>query len=211
MGEDRESTEGDRIRQAAAGDEQAMQRLFADNRPRLKRMVELRLDRRVQGRVDASDVLQEAYIDLVQQLPGYSKDPNMPFFLWMRRITGQRLSKIHRKHLGAAKRNAAIEVGLWDGGMPEASSFFLASKLIGQFTSAGAKAIRAERRLHLQGILNEMSAQDREILALKHIEQLENSEIAVDLETTESNVRVRYFRALRRLRSEVEKSPGMFD
>ena len=95
--------------------------------------------------------------------------------------------------------------------MPEASSYFLASKLVGQFTSAGAKAIREERRLNLQRILNEMNDRDREILALKHIEQLENSEIAIVLETSESNVRVRYFRALRRLRSEVEKSPGMFD
>ena len=84
MKDEHEINQNRRIEQAAAGDEKAMGRLFSEIRDRLKRMVELRLDQRIQGRVDASDVLQEAYVDLVQQLPGYARDPKLPFFLWMR-------------------------------------------------------------------------------------------------------------------------------
>ena len=174
-------------------------------------MVELRMDRRLQGRVDASDILQEAFVDLAEQLGSYSRDPKLPFFLWLRRITGQRLSKVHRAHLKTQKRNASLEVSIHQGGMPEASSFFLASKLVGQFTSAGNRAVRAEVQLKLQEVLNDMDEGDREILALRHIEQLTNTEIASLLDITKSAATHRYYRALRRLRSTLEKIPGMFE
>lgn len=118
---------------------------------------------------------------------------------------------MHREHLGAAKRNAALEVSLWSGGIPEASSFFLASQLVGQFTSAGQKAIRAERQVKLQEVLNAMGENDVEILALRHIEQLENGEIAVVLEISESAASHRYYRALRRLKDALKRIPGMLD
>ena len=199
------------IGRARDGDESALTELFVEHRTRLKRMVELRLDRRLRGRVDASDVLQDSFVDLAQQLEGYAKNPKMPFFLWLRRITGQRLSKTHRAHLQTDKRDASLEVSIYQGGMPGASSFFLASKLVGQFTSVGNRAIRAEVQQKLQDVLNDMDENDREILAMRHIEQLSNSEIATLLELTQSAATHRYYRALRRLRATLEQIPGIFD
>src|SRR4051812_42135716 len=100
------ATTDELVRRAAGGDEEALAELFASCRARLRRMVGLRLDRRLQGRVDPSDVLQEAYIDLARKLPGYASKPPMPFFLWVRLVVGERLLRIHRLHLDAAARDA---------------------------------------------------------------------------------------------------------
>src|SRR5262249_40714380 len=91
---------------AAGGDAEALAELFCRYRKRLRQMVRLRLDRRLHGRVDPSDVLQEAYLDLTRQLPAYLDKREMPFFLWLRLLTGQRLMRLHRQHLGAAMRDA---------------------------------------------------------------------------------------------------------
>ena len=200
-----------RVEKAVAGDKSAMVELFEEHRHRLKRMVELRMDGRLRGRVDASDVVQEAYVDLAQQLDNYSKDPKLPFFLWMRRITGQRLAKLHRSHLGTKKRNAALEVSLYRGRMPQATSFALASQLVGRFTSASGKVMRAERQIRLQAVLNSLDENDREVLALRHFEQFSNSEVAALLEMSESAAGMRYLRALRRLKQELAQMPDMFD
>src|SRR6478609_2246646 len=108
-------TEESLIRRAAGGDVAALAELFGRYRKRLRQMVRLRLDRRLQGRVDASDVLQEAYLDVVQQLPHYLAKREMPFFLWLRLVAGQRLMRIHREHLGSAMRDAGREVSLYKG------------------------------------------------------------------------------------------------
>src|SRR5260370_19271526 len=97
-------------------------------------MVRLRLARRLQGRVDASDVLQEAYLDVAQQLPHYLAKREMPFFLWLRLVAGQRLMRIHREHLGSAMRDAGREVSLYKGALPQASSVSLAAQLLGRYT-----------------------------------------------------------------------------
>src|SRR5262245_20300179 len=94
------------LARAAGGDEPALAELFQRHRKRLRQMVGLRLDRRLAGRVDPSDVLQDAYLDVVQQFPTYPGPPAMPFFLWLRLIAGQRLLRVHRQHLGAAMRDA---------------------------------------------------------------------------------------------------------
>lgn len=196
---------------AASGDENALTRLFDRHRDRLRRVIALRLDSRVQARVDASDVMQEAYIDLVQQLPNYADGKPLPFFLWLRRIVGQRLAKLHRTHLGAEKRNSARDISIHQNVMPSVSAVCLADELAGQFTSAGAKAIRSETKRQLQAVLNDMDQNDREILALRHFEQLNNREIAAVLEITESAATRRYYRALNRLKTELKNIPGLLD
>ena len=113
--DENDSTTDDLINRATGGDEAALAELFDRHRGRLRQMVRLRLDRRLQGRVDASDVLQEAYIDLAQKLPGYVGHSTMPFFLWLRLVTGERLLRIHRQHLGTAMRDAGREVSLYRG------------------------------------------------------------------------------------------------
>src|SRR5260370_104834 len=141
-------------------------------------MVHLRLSRRLQGRVDDSDVLQEAYLDVSRRLNEYLTDPKLPFFLWLRHMTGLKLAEVHRHHLGTQMRDADREVTLHRGGLPEADSVSLAAQLLGKLTTPSQAAIKAETRLYVQEALNSMDPIDREVLALKHFEQLSTSEIA---------------------------------
>ncbi len=201
----------DLIEKSLAGDEAALAALFDRYRPRLKRMVLLRMNARVQQRVGVSDVLQEAYIDLAQRLKEYVKDPKIEFFLWLRLVTGQRLAMVHRKHVGAKMRDVGMEVSIHRRGVPEASSCFLASRLVGQLTSVGQRAIRAEMQAQLQEVLDHLDADDREVLALRHFEEMTNAEIGQVLGITESGASKRYIRALRRLRQAARQIPGLFD
>jgi RNA polymerase sigma-70 factor (ECF subfamily) len=201
----------DLLRRAAAGDEAALGALWERHRARLRQMIRLRLDRRLQGRVDPSDVLQDAYLDLAARLPEYARDRPMPTYLWLRLVAGQRLAQVHRQHLGAAKRDAGREVSLYRGALPQASSASLAAQLLGRFTTASQAALRAERQLQLQEILNGIDPMDREILALRHFEQLTNGEAAQVLSLSKTAASNRYIRALGRLRDLLERVPGFFD
>ena len=177
--------------------------LFAHYRERLKTMVRLRLDRRLQGRVDASDVLQETFIEASQRLPEYARaEPaqKMPFFLWLRFLTGQRLLMVHRRHLGAKMRSTKEEVSLYRRAMPEATTGSLVAQLLGRLTSPTQAAVRAELQLQLQQALNTMDEIDREVLILRHFEELNNTETAAVLRISETAASNRYIRALRRLR-----------
>ena len=195
---------------AAAGDEEARDQLFARYRKRLKQMVRLRLSRQLQGRVDDSDILQEAFLEAAQRFPDYLADRPLPFFLWLRHITAEKLIDAHRRHLGAQMRDAAQEVSLHRGPMPAASSGSLAAQLLGQLTSPSQAAIKAETRLRVQEVLNGMDPLDREILALRHFEQFTNAEVAETLEMNESTASSRYLRALKRLKDELSQYPGWF-
>jgi len=201
----------DLLRRAAAGDQAALASLWERHRARLRQMVRLRLDRRLQGRVDPSDVLQDAYLDLAARLPDYARERPMPTYLWLRLVTGQRLAQVHRQHLGAAMRDAGREVSLYRGALPQASSASLAAQLLGRFTTASQAAIRAERQLQLQEILNGLDPIDREILALRHFEQLTNGEAAQVLGLSKTAANNRYIRALGRLRDLLGRVPGFLD
>jgi RNA polymerase sigma-70 factor (ECF subfamily) len=168
----------------------------------------LRLDHRLQGRIDPSDVIQEAYLEASRQLADYLKDPSIPFYLWLRLITGQRLIALHRHHLGTQGRDAGREVSLYRGALPEASSAALAAQLLGHGSRPSEAAIRAERSLRLQEALNSMDPLDREVLALRHFEQLNNTETAHVMELGESAASKRYVRALQRLREILADMPG---
>src|SRR4051812_44280313 len=122
----------DLLLRAAGGDPRAAQELFSRHRDRLKRMVHLRLSRRLQGRVDDSDVVQEALFNIAGRLNEYVADPKLPFYLWLRHMTGLKLAEIHRRHLGTQLRSADREVTLHRGGLPEADSMSLAAHLLGQ-------------------------------------------------------------------------------
>src|SRR5262249_39339871 len=118
------------LRRAGAGDPHALAELFTRYRDRLRRMVRLRMDRRLRGRVDPYDVLQEAQVEILRRVAEYAADPRLPPFLWIRLITGQRLSALHRRHLGAQRRNAGQEIALHHGPMPQATSVSLAEMLL---------------------------------------------------------------------------------
>ena len=171
-------------------------------------MIKLRLDRRLQGRVDPSDVIQEVYLEVSRQIGDYLRDPAMPFFLWLRFLVAQRLQEQHRRHLGAQARDATREVSLYRGPMPEATSAALAAQLIGRRTSPSQAAIKAELKIRLQEALNSMEDLDREVLALRHFEQLTNAETARVLGIKESTACNRYIRALERLKKILVSRPG---
>jgi RNA polymerase sigma-70 factor (ECF subfamily) len=196
------------VEKAVAGDEAAFRELFDQYRERLKRMVRLRLSRRLQGRVDDSDVLQESYLDVARRLPEYAEKPGLPFFLWLRHMTRLKLTEVHRRHLGTDMRDADREVSLHRGSLPEADSVSLAAQLLGQLTTPSQAAVKAETRIFVQEALNAMDPVDREVLALKHFEQLSVSEIAQTLGMSKAGAGSRYLRAVKRLREILERIPG---
>jgi len=199
------------LEKARAGDQSALNEVFARYRDRLRRMVELRLDRRLQARIDASDVIQEAYVDVVNRLEEYLRDPRYPLFLWLRLIVGERLLKLHRHHLGTQMRDAGVEVSIYRGALPEASSAALAAQLLGKHTSPTQAAVRAERMMRLQEALNTLDAMDREVLSLRHFEDMSLAETALSLGIEQSAAAKRYIRALKRLKAILANMPGGLD
>ena len=185
--------------------------MFSRHREQLRLMVHLRLDRRLQARIDSSDVLQEAYIDAAGRYAEYRQKPTMPEFLWLRFLVGQRLMILHRQHLGVKARAAGRDVSLFHGPLPEAASESLAAQLLGHLTSPSQAAMRAELQVRLQEVLNTMDEIDREVLALRHFEQLSNVEVAQVLGLQPRAASARYIRAIRRLKQILGTMPGFFD
>src|SRR2546423_3316167 len=205
-----EPDESDLLQRATAGDQQALAALFSRSGDRLRKMVRLRLDRRMAGRIDASDVLQDAYLDLARRFPEYAAAPAVPFYLWLRTLAGQRLVDLHRRHLGAEMRDAGREVSLHRGALPAASSASLAQQLLAGLTSPTQAAVREEMRLRLQEALNSMDPIDREVVVLRHFEELSNAETAEVLGIETSAASKRYIRAIRRLKAILDAVPGFF-
>ena len=197
------------IQRAAQGDEPAMSTLLSMYRDRLTKMVQLRLDRRLFGRVDASDIVQEATIEAARRLREYAETLPMDFYLWLRQLAGQKLIDAHRHHLGAEKRDAGQEVSLYRKAMPEATTTVLASQLLGRLTSPTQALQRAELQLRVQEALNSLDPIDREVLVLRHFEQLSNSETAKVLGISKSAASKRFIVALRRLKEVLNQVTGL--
>lgn len=201
------SPEGEILSSIAAGDTSKLGILLNQDRDRLRRMVALRLDGRIAGRVDPSDIIQDAQLEATRRLPEYLARPTMPFFLWLRLITGQKILELHRHHLGAQARDARREISLQREPMPEATSAALAANLLGRRTDPPDAAIRAEMKFRLQEALNGLDAIDREVLTLRHFEHLSTSETAVELGISEEAAKKRHIRAIRRLKSVLDSLP----
>jgi RNA polymerase sigma-70 factor (ECF subfamily) len=163
-------------------------------------MLALRMDRRLQGRIDPSDVVQESCLVAAKLLASYAANPTMPFYLWLRWIAGQKLIDQHRRHLGAEVRRAGREVSLYHGAFPETTSENLAAHLMGRSSTPSHEAIRLEQTSRLQEALESLEPIDREILSLRHFEQLSNGEAAAVLGLDKSAASKRYARALMRLK-----------
>jgi RNA polymerase sigma-70 factor (ECF subfamily) len=184
-------------------------RLLETHRDRLHRMVALRLDERLRGRVDPSDVIQETFLETLRRKAEYNCDPEpMPPFLWLRFLTLQQLQLVHRRNLQTAARDPRREVSLHAGPFPAASSAALAAQLLGHDTRASEAALRAERKLRLLEALETMDAVDREVLVLRHLEQLTNGECARVLGLQESATTKRFIRALKRFKEILSGLPG---
>ena len=194
-----------------AGDAGALAELFILYRDRLRRMVVIRMDRRLQGRIDPSDVLQEAHLDATRRLDEYAREPKVPPFLWLRTVVGDRLIKLHRQHIGTQMRDLTREVSLFREALPAASSAALAAQLLGKHTSPTEAVVRAERMIRVQEALNALEAIDREILSLRHFEGLSRAEAAQALGIEEAAAAKRHVRALARLKAVLQAMPGGLD
>ena len=194
-------------RRLRGGDTQALAELFARDRERLWRIVEFRLAQPLRGRLGPDDVLQEAFLAASHRLKHYAESPATSPFIWLRMIVNQTLIDLHRQHLEAQKRNAAREVSV--DGMPyvEATSASVAIQLVGVFTSPSRAAARADILGLVQAAIEQMDPIDREVLALRHFEELTNSEVAEALGIEQKAASIRYIRALRRLKEILVQVP----
>jgi len=197
------------LQSAADGNQPALGELLDQYRTRLRHMVRLRMDRRVRARVDASDVIQDTFAEASRRLNDYMKNPSVTFFVWLRYLAAQQLQMQHRHHLGVQARDARREVALFGGGLPEAKSAVLAAQLLARLTSPSTAAARAEMKVNLLAALDAMDPIDREILALRHFEQLSNSETAQVLNISTTAACNRYVRALERFRPILAALPGV--
>jgi RNA polymerase sigma-70 factor (ECF subfamily) len=196
------------VERLRAGGGGALAGVFDRYRERLLRMVDLRLDPRLRARLDPADVVQDAFLDAAKRLDDYVKDAKLTPFLWLRLIVAERLVTLHRHHLGTRMRDAGREVSLYHEALPQASTAALASMLLGRQTSPTQAAQRAERLLRVQAALNSLDPIDREVLALRHFEQLNRAEAAQALGISEEAGAKRYIRALKRLKDVLAKMPG---
>lgn len=199
---------GDLAERLKRGDEHALADLFSRHRSRLEQIVEFRLDRRLTGRVDPEDVLQEAYLDAAERIEHFVNEHSGSVFVWLRLIVYQTLANVHRRHLGAQMRDVSREFSIFGHrGQPEASTS-LALQLLGRLTTPSQAAIREETAEKLTSAIELLGPLDREVLTLRHFEQLTNSEVAEVLGIQKKAASIRYIRALRRLKVVLENTPG---
>src|SRR5262249_18213877 len=187
------------LAQVSAKESQALPKLFARHRERLRKMVRLRLDRRLRGQFSSSVVLDEAYHEASRRMDEYLANPSQPFFLWLRLLTGQTIQAIHSRH-GVQPAEGGQEVSLYRGALPGANSVSLAAQLLGHMTQAGEAAARADMQIRLQEALNSMDPTDREVLTLCHFEELTHEEAAAVLGIEKATATKHYLRAFKRLK-----------
>jgi RNA polymerase sigma-70 factor (ECF subfamily) len=192
-------------------DAEALGELFSLYRDRLWRMLFVRLDRRLSSRLSPDDVLQEAFLDVASRIGEYLEHSAVPFYVWLRFLTVQRLQMIQRAHLGAQMRSVNQEVPLNDAGdIVLASADSMAGQLVSHLTSPSQAAIRRELQDRLRAALDEMDPLDREVLALRHFEELGNNEVAEVLGISKDAASKRHVRALIRLREILADPTGAF-
>jgi RNA polymerase sigma-70 factor (ECF subfamily) len=186
----------------------AVDRLWERHRPALRRMIDLRLDRALGRRVDASDVVQEVLLKASRRLPEYLRNPVLPFHLWLRQIARDHIVDQHRRHRLAERRSIDRERSLDAAAFLDRSSLDLAAQLRDPNLTPAAAAVRAELERRFHAALGQLDDDDREIILLRHFEQLSNSEVARLLAISEPAAGMRHLRALRRLRTVLGETPS---
>ena len=186
------------LKLAKDGDQAAFEDIFRRHRTKLRRAIALRMDRRVAARVDASDVLQDTYLEAFRRLPKYLQQQPMPFYLWLCWIAREKVLALHRRHLGADKRAVTHEAPL----MPvDNSATFVSAIIAGREPSPSQELAKAELAERLRQALGQLDADDRDLILWRHFEQLSAREMAQLLQITEAAASKRYIRAVERLRT----------
>jgi RNA polymerase sigma-70 factor, ECF subfamily len=189
------------IDRAGQGDEAARRQLLERYRGYLKRMVAVRLDRRLAARVDPSDVVQETLVEAARRLDDYLRDRPLPFYAWLRGLAGERVIDTHRRHVTTQRRSVTLEHRDLD--LPDASADQLVRRLLAADTSPSNHLMRQERHERLKAALASLPQRDREVVVMRHLEQLSTVEIAAMLEISEPAVKSRLLRALIRMREQM--------
>ena len=192
---------------ANTGDEEARSELLELYRDRLRRMVAIRLDKRLAARVDPSDIVQEAMRDAFNRLPEYFVEPRISFYPWLRRIAWDRLMDMYRQHITAEKRSVLKE-HFWAPELNDESMAELAHSLAANSQNPRQRAMLDELEARMMAALAELKPNDREILILRYMEQLDVEEIASVLEISQTAVTSRHLRALQRLRISLGDESG---
>ena len=188
------------LAQAQKGDATAAERLLAEHREPVRHMIDLRLDRAIARRVDASDVVQEVLLEASRRLQDYLRNPAMPFYLWLRHIAKDHIIDAHRRHRQAQKRGVDREQPLAPAGWADRSSLELAAQFVDQELTPASAALRQELERRLHDAIGQLDEDDREVILMRHFEQLSNQEVATELQLTEAAASMRYLRAVRKLR-----------
>jgi RNA polymerase sigma-70 factor (ECF subfamily) len=186
------------LRRTCQGNAGARDQLLGRHRSRLKKLVAYHLDRRLAARVDPSDVVQDVLIEAARKLPEYMRDRPLPFYPWLRQIAWDRLVEMHRQHVQARKRDVRRE----EPGalaLPDESLAELAGRLVTSATSPSQRLLRKEIQERVRAALKRLSSRDREVLELRHLEQLSVAETAAVLGISQAAVKTRHLRALQRL------------
>ena len=195
------------LRAAQAGDSSAREQLLQRHRDALRRMIQLRMDRRLERRVDASDIVQDVLVEADRRLADYLESRRMPFHLWLRHLARDRLIDAHRRHRVAERRSLDREQPLASDQSGDRSAFELAA-FVDRHPTPAAAATHRELEQRFQAAVEMLDETDREVILLRHFEYLSNQETAETLELSEAAAGMRYLRAMRRLRALLDARPS---
>jgi RNA polymerase sigma-70 factor (ECF subfamily) len=193
------------LERAKAGEAPAVNALLDRHREALRRMIDLRMDRAIQQRVDASDIVQDVLVEANRRLEEYLKNPTMPFHLWLRHMARDRLIDAHRRHRQAARRSLDREQPLVAARYLDQSTLDLAAQVADREMTPAAAATWHELQRRFQAALDTLDEQDQEVVLMRHFEHLGNSEVAQALGLSEAAAGMRYLRAMRRLREKLDQ------
>jgi RNA polymerase sigma-70 factor (ECF subfamily) len=199
------------VQQAAAGDRRAAEALMERHRRRLRRMIAVRLDARIAARVDPSDVVQETLMVAHERLEAYLRDPAVPFYVWLRQLAWDRLADLHRFHVRAQRRSVAREYRWTPAALSDESALSLFGRLPSPLSSLGEKMLRQELLGRVRHAMQRLRETDREILVMRHLEELSVQEVAEILGIAPGTVKSRHFRALEKLQSLLDRERGDAD
>ncbi|MEQ1830327.1 MAG: sigma-70 family RNA polymerase sigma factor [Pirellula sp.] len=187
----------------------AVEQLMDRHRNSLRRMIQLRLDQRLMQRMDVSDVIQDVLLEANRRLSDYLSNPVIPFHLWIRQIAKDRIIDAHRRHRVSAKRSIDREQAQAGKGSVDQSTLDLANQFCDRALTPAAAATQREIAQQIEAAVQKLRENDREIILMRHYEQLDNQEVAQTLGLTEPAASMRYLRALKRLREIIEQLPKL--
>lgn len=193
------------LRRAKEGCDDAVNQLLERHRVPIRRMVEMRLDRKVQRRIDVSDVVQDVMVEASGRLTKYLDDPAMAFHLWLRQIAWDHIIDTYRRHRVSAKRNMDREQPIEAVGAPDNSTLDLAIQLCDPAMTPAAVATQREIAEKVEAAIERLDENDRDVILMRHYEHLSNLEIAEVLGLNPPAASMRYLRAVRRLRALLEE------